>query len=208
MEWAQSLTAGFHGLGQGPLCALYAAFGFLQILFPPCPGDILLFLGGSLKHAEPAQRALPMLLSYWVGTTAGSLAAYEAGRRFGPRALEAAPVRRFFSKKAREHVQRWLSAYGAVTIFAAKFVTGMNVPMLLVSGALGYERKKCAPMIVLTTAVHNAAFFFLGRLSARKLALMAGWFGRYRLALLLAAALLLALLVGPRLLHRGRAGEK
>ena len=29
-----------------------------------------------------------------------------------------------------------------------------------------------------------------------------------RLALLLAAALLLALLVGPRLLHRGRAGEK
>lgn len=46
MEWAQSLVAGFRQLSQGTLCALYALFGFLQILVPPFPGDILLFLGG------------------------------------------------------------------------------------------------------------------------------------------------------------------
>ena len=49
MEWAQSLVAGFRQLSQGTLCALYALFGFLQIMVPPFPGDILLFLGGGFK---------------------------------------------------------------------------------------------------------------------------------------------------------------
>ena len=59
MEWAQSLVAGFRQLSQGTLCALYALFGFLQILVPPFPGDILLFLGGGFKQAEPVSRAAP-----------------------------------------------------------------------------------------------------------------------------------------------------
>ena len=67
MEWAQSLVAGFRQLSQGTLCALYALFGFLQILVPPFPGDILLFLGGGFKQAEPVSRAVPMLASYWAG---------------------------------------------------------------------------------------------------------------------------------------------
>lgn len=56
-------------------------------------------------------------------------------------------------------------------------------------------------MIVLTTVVHNAIFFFLGRAAGKNLSVIAGWFGRYRLALVLAVAFLLgALLLGPRLL--------
>lgn len=203
MEWAQSLIAGFRQLGQAPLCALYALFGFLQILIPPFPGDILLFLGGGLKQSAPLSRAAPMLLAYWTGTTLGSLGAYALGRRFGARVLQAKLVRRFFSERAQASVTHWLGSYGAVTIFAAKFVTGMNVPMLVLSGALGYEGKRCVPMIVLTTAVHNTIFFLLGRTAGKNLSLIAGWFGRYRLALVFAVVLLLgALLLGPRLLHR------
>ena len=209
MEWAQSLVAGFRQLSQGTLCALYALFGFLQILVPPFPGDILLFLGGGFKQAEPVSRAVPMLASYWAGTTLGSLGAFEVGRRFGARVLRAGPVQRLFPERAQTSVTRWLGSYGAVTIFAAKFVTGMNVPMLVLSGALGYDRRKCTFMIVLTTVVHNAIFFFLGRAAGKNLSVIAGWFGRYRLALVLAVAFLLgALLLGPRLLRRASREEE
>ena len=115
----------------------------------------------------------------------------------------ARPEQRLFPERAQTSVTRWLGSYGAVTIFAAKFVTGMNVPMLVLSGALGYDRRKCTFMIVLTTVVHNAIFFFLGRAAGKNLSVIAGWFGRYRLALVLAVAFLLgALLLGPRLLRR------
>lgn len=203
IEWAQSLL---QELGHVPhlyLSALYALFGFGQILFPPFPGDVLLFFGGSIWPGNIVQDLLATLAAYWVGTTAGSLGAYEVGARFGTRIFSWRWMRRLFPERAQLAVARWLRSSGAVTIFGAKFITGMNVPMLVLSGAMGYERKKCYPIIVLTTVVHNVLLYSLGTLLGEKWTAVAGFLGKYQfgLAAAMAAVILLALAV-PRLLAR------
>ena len=71
-------------------------------------------------------------------------------------------VRRFFPEESQHAVTQWLNSSGVITVFCAKFITGMNVPILIISGAMGLERQKSYPVISLTTAVQNTLFFTIG----------------------------------------------
>lgn len=211
IEWAQTLLQNIAHIEPWRVSALFALFGFGQIIVPPFPGDILLFFGGGLWPGGFFAQFLTILLPYWLGTTVTSLGAYELGARLGTRIFGWRWVRRFFPDHAQHAVTQWLNASGAVTIFGAKFVTGMNVPMLVISGAMGYERRKCYPVIILTTVAHNCLFYGLGTLLGDNWMAVASFFGRYQavFVLLIAALIALALFV-PKMLSRlvRRAGSK
>lgn len=211
IEWAQNLLEGLIHIPFWQVSVLYALFGLIQIAFPPFPGDILLFFGGSIWPGDFLDDLLPVLASYWAGTTVGSLCAYELGARFGVHIFNWRWMRRLFPERAQHAVARWLNTSGAITLFGAKFITGMNVPMLILSGAMGYERRKCYPVIILTTVVHNTGFYGLGTLLGDRWSEVAEMLGRYRFgfAVAIAVVILVAIFL-PRLLARvvGATGKK
>ena len=178
-------------------------------MIPPFPGDILLLLAGGLWPQGFAQDAWFLLLPYWVGTTLASFGAYELGARFGMRIFTWKWVRRFFPEESQHAVTQWLNSSGVITVFCAKFITGMNVPILIISGAMGLERQKSYPVISLTTAVQNTLFFTIGTALGGNWALIQSLFGRYRIVFLLAMVLLIGLMaLFSRLVARRITGKK
>lgn len=203
IEWAQSILQSIARIPTGQVAGLFALFGFGQILCPPFPGDILLFFGGGIWPGDFFADFTPILLSYWVGTTLGSIGAYELGLRFGTHIFSWRWVRSFFPEHAQHAVTRWLNTSGAITLFAAKFVTGMNVPMLIISGAMGYERRRCYPVIIVTTIAHNCLFYGLGTMLGNNWSQVASLFSKYQYAFALVLVVMIALVVMvPKLLAK------
>ena len=106
-------------------------------------------------------------------------------------------------------LSRRMNSSGVITVFCAKFITGMNVPILIISGAMGLERQKSYPVISLTTAVQNTLFFTIGTALGGNWALIQSLFGRYRIVFLLAMVLLIGLMaLFSRLVARRITGKK
>lgn len=196
IDWAQSLLQQIAHISIEKVALLFALFGVGQIVIPPFPGDVILFFGGSVWPGGYWSNFLPLLVSYWVGTTIASLLMYELGAHFGCKIFSWKWVCRFFPEKTQTIVTQWLNEKGAATIFTAKFIAGLNVPMLILSGALGYERKKCYPIIILTAAVYNTLFYSLGSLLGDNWNAVADFCSRYQILLyiLLGVVILLILL--------------
>lgn len=209
LEWGQGLLQNLVSAPVGQIILLFFAFGIGQIVIPPFPGDILLLLAGGLWPQGFAQDAWFLLLPYWFGTTLASFGAYELGARFGMRIFTWKWVRRFFPEESQHAVTQWLNSSGVITVFCAKFITGMNVPILIISGAMGLERQKSYPVISLTTAVQNTLFFTIGTALGGNWALIQSLFSRYRIVFLLAMVLLIGLMaLFSRLVARRITGKK
>ena len=212
-NWAQSLLNRIAYVPMGQVALLFMLFGALQVLVPPFPGDIILFFGGSVWPGGYASDLVPVLLPYWLGTTVMSLLMYELGAKIGVKVFQLKWVKKMFSDTTRALVTRWLDRAGAVMLFAAKFVTGMNLPMLLLSGALGYKRKLCYPVIIVTTTVHNVLMYTLGTFLGDNWSQVASLISRYQIwfAAFVAAVILLVVcfqLFVKRLARRARTDEE
>ena len=155
IAWAQRFLEGIHALPVWNVALFFAVCGMLQAFFPVFPGDIVLIIGAGVWTGGLANDLWPVLFSYWIGTTAASLALTEIGRSFGDYLLTRRWLRRVFPPRRQALAGSWLRRRGVLTIFAAKFIMGMNLPILMVCGILRMPRRRVYPAVILTTAIHN-----------------------------------------------------
>ena len=204
MEWAQSLLDSISHVSVWNAALLFMAFGAVQIIIPVFPGDILLLLGAGLWTGSAGiVQALPLLLLYWLGVSSASCLAYELGRHFGVHIFRWRWVQRFLPESAQHAVTQWLSSKGTPAIFLAKFITGANVPMLILCGAMGCPRNRADPAFLAATTVQTVLLFGIGALLGDRIASFAAYSGEVQLALALLIVLIVAGAVAlPRLLAR------
>jgi len=200
ITWLQHFLDGINSLPVPYVSVFFALSGMLQAFIPVFPGDILLIIGAGIWMGGLMSDFLPVLFSYWTGTTVASLALTEAGRRFGAGLLSFRAVRRFFPEERQERAKEWVARRGAVTIFAAKFIFGMNLPVLLLSGILNMPRKRVYPAVIFTTVVHNGLLYTLGSVVGLNWQSVSSFLREYELIVAVVLALLLAL--GICLRHR------
>lgn len=189
LEWAQTLVQGIDTLPIWQVSLFFFVFGALQAILPFVPGDIVLLIGAGVWTGGLQKSIWPVLGAYWLGTTLFSLLVTEAGRRYGDRILTVNWVRRLLPDKTRLKAEKWLQRWGVLPIFAAKFVIGMNLPMLLLSGVLKLGRGRVYTAVIVTTLVHNSLFYLAGT-SAGQLRL---WLTQSQTVLAIGIALGLAL---------------
>lgn len=204
MEWAQSLLESIAHVSVWNAALLFMAFGAVQIAIPIFPGDILLLLGAGLWVGSAGiVGTLPVLLLYWLGVSGASFLAYELGRRFGVHIFRWRWVQHFLPESAQHAVTQWLSSKGTPAIFLAKFVTGVNVPMLILCGAMGCPRNRAYPPILAATTVQNILLFSIGALLGDQLRSFTVYSGKVQLAFALLIVLIIAMAVAiPRILAR------
>jgi len=120
-----------------PAWGLYLAIGFaaaIENVFPPLPSDMVVAFG-SFITARGNGSALGAFLSTWVGSVAGAMLMYYAGRRFGAELL-ARRLLKSQGDEARARLHRLFDRWGLGAIVVSRFLPGVRAIVPPFAGAL------------------------------------------------------------------------
>jgi membrane protein DedA with SNARE-associated domain len=119
---------------------LLCGFGF------PMPEDVILVTGGVLAKlnsevgdptfsAMLSDRGLLTMIAVGLGgIMAGDSVIYLAGRRYGARVADLAPLRRIITPEKLEHVERLIRKRGNMVVLFARFLPGLRAPTFFTVG--------------------------------------------------------------------------
>jgi membrane protein DedA with SNARE-associated domain len=178
--------------GYGGLWVYLIVFGssILENLFPPYPGDTILFAGAVLASAGEVSSPL-VLLSGITGNVAGAMLVYYFGFSRG-RKYFLSHHGRFIDPAHLERIEKWFARYGSRIILISRFLTGIRSGVALAAGLGEVPAYKMAIYTTLSTLVWN------GLIVALAMALGTNWEAIHDFALLY-NRLVLALLCGAAL---------
>lgn len=150
-----------------PLIVVYLFFflsGFLQIAFPPYPGDTVLVFGGCLDGLHLPATGYIALAGYLSATLVTSLLLYELGYRLTNRIFSIPLITQIMPVDQRASVEVRFKRHGVGLLALCKFIPGINTLVILLGGVLRYPRAKGMGAIALSSLVHNLLFFYVGHI--------------------------------------------
>lgn len=136
--------------------------GFLQIAFPPYPGDTVLIFGGCLKGLALETAGLLAFIGYLSATVVTSLLLFELGFRLNERIFKIRWIAGIMPVEKRAEVESKYKRFGIGLLAVCKFIPGVNTLVILLGGVLRYPRAQAMPAIVLSSLLHNLIFFYVG----------------------------------------------
>ena len=155
-----------------PLGVVFLFFfmsGFLQIAFPPYPGDTVLVFGGCLGGLALSTAGWLALAGYLSATVLTSLVLYELGFRLTDRIFSIRLIAKIMPVEKRASVEEKFKRHGVWLLAVCKFIPGVNTLVILLGGVLRYPRLRGMGAITLSSVVHNLLFFYAGHLLGRNL---------------------------------------
>lgn len=179
-QWVEGFVAAFGHVGLALLLVL-------ENLFPPIPSEVVLPLAGFL-----AQRGA---LTYWgallastIGSTAGALLLYAAGR-WGGRGL--ALRHGGWLRVGEEDLDRaegWFARYGDLVVLGARVVPFARSVVSIPAGVSRMPPVRFALLTAVGSAVWNAVLIGAGYQLGANWGRVSGWAGSYSWVVLLAVA--------------------
>jgi membrane protein DedA with SNARE-associated domain/precorrin-6B methylase 2 len=136
--------------------------GILQVCFAPYPGATLLIFFGYLGSKEMYGGNIPLFLSFFSSTVISSIALYEIGLAKGELFFEIPFIKNALPNRDFTNIKAIVRKSGILVFFAGKFIPGMNLPVLGLSGLMGCRRKTAYLGIILVALVHDIMFFSIG----------------------------------------------
>ena len=136
---------------------------FLQMIFPPHPGDVILVFQGYITTVSDSVNFLPVLLTNLAATMAGSLCIYKLGYKNGESVLDFPLVKKYILQKHREKAAKLFDKYGYFAILISKFVPGVNAVMLLFAGIFKVRARHAYLSVLVSSLLHHIFCLLLGR---------------------------------------------
>jgi len=181
-----------------PLLLFLAAF--VEYVFPPFPGDLLVVLGA--WYATHGRLSWPVtFVAVTGGAVVGAAVDWRVGRWLGARIGERAAAGRL----DRQQVERFEAAYrrwGGLLLVANRFLPGIRAFFFVAAGASGIPLWEVLLFGGLSAVLWNGLLLAAGAYLARNQEELIGLVERYNMVVL--ALLGLALLVGGLWLWRRR----
>jgi membrane protein DedA with SNARE-associated domain len=203
----QELTSALHRavLATGPWApALLFGAAFIEYIFPPFPGDLLVVLGAWYAvHGDLSWPAV--FVAVTVGAVFGAWVDHQAGVWLGSR-LEHSPMAARFLKPAQlarfeEAYRRW----GFWLLILNRFFPGVRGFIFLAAGASGVPVKRALLLGGISAAVWNGLLLAAGALLTKNLDELVTLVDRYtKLAGAVIGVVLLALLARALWKRRSR----
>lgn len=171
-------------------------YGFLFVsaiienLFPPYPGDSIIFAGGYLASAGRLNWPL-VFASTTAGSWAGILILFWLGRAKG-RSLLIKKEGRWISRENFVRFENWFARRGILVIIFSRFLAGIRSGVAVAAGIAGLSWKKILIFGLLAVVIWNGIIISLAHLVEYNWEELYRWFGVYnRLVLAALAALLI-----------------
>jgi membrane-associated protein len=184
---------------------LFAAT-FVEYVFPPFPGDVLVVLGA--WYAVEGQLSWPATFaSVTAGAIAGAWVDYRIGAAVGRRLEERAHRR---SPQAEERLARFEAAYrrfGAFLLLFNRFLPGFRAFVFYGAGACGIPLRRVLVLGAISSALWNVGLLAAGDLLARNVDELVSLVERYTRAAWGAMAAALAVALAVVWLRRRRAAR-
>jgi len=135
---------------------------FIQMIFPPHPGDVLLVFQGYLTSVSTSFNVIPIFIIAIAGTFASSVVVYKFGYNKGDRVFEYGLVRKYVSDKHKESARQLFEKYGTLAILASKFIPGTSAVMLLFAGIFKLKLRVVYLPIIISIIIHDIICIALG----------------------------------------------
>jgi membrane-associated protein len=169
---------------------------FVEYVFPPFPGDVLVILGA--WYAVEGQLSWPATFaSVTAGGIAGAWVDYRIGAALGRRLERRAHQR---SPQAEQRLARFEAGYrrwGALLLLGNRFLPGFRAFVFFGAGAAGIPLRRVLVLGAISSALWNLGLLAAGDLLARNVDELVGLVERYTRAAwtAMAAAAVVALAV-------------
>jgi membrane-associated protein len=164
----------------GPLApAILCLASFVEYVFPPFPGDLVVVLGAWYAVEGKISWAFAFV-AVTAGAILGSFVDYAAGRWLSPR-LDARAARR--GPISTERLHRFVEAYrrwGPALLLANRFLPGARGFIFLAAGAAGLPPTRVLLLGAISAALWNAVLLAAGALLVKNLEELRALLGRYQ----------------------------
>jgi membrane-associated protein len=127
----------------------------------PLSEDLIVLTGGVVAAKGAALLPVMMIVS-WVGVVCGDSLLYRIGKKLGPKALAHRRLSKVLTPARVGWVRGHFAKYGALTVFAVRFLPGFRLPTFLLAGMGEISYRRFVTADALAAAVLAPTFTLLG----------------------------------------------
>jgi membrane-associated protein len=202
----ETLTQAIRSTGPWAPAVLFFAT-FVEHVFPPFPGDLLVVLGA--WYAVHGQLSWPMLLVFsTAGALAGAWVDHRVGVALGRRLERRAAHSRLLPPERLAAFEAAYRRWGSWLLVFNRFMPGIRAFLFLAAGASGLPAGRVVLLGGLSALIWNTLLLAAGGLLAKNVDELVGLVDRYMLAAGALLALAALLLVARALWRRSRARRR
>jgi len=128
--------------GTGWILAVVVFSMFVENIFPPYPGDAVIFAAGFISGSGKLS-VYPVILLSIVASLSSIMLAYWIGRRYGRSVLENRKLR-FLGKVDIPKLEGWLGRYGVGILIVSRFLAGARAMITVLAGVGGVSPARMA----------------------------------------------------------------
>lgn len=137
---------------------------FLQIFFPPYPGDTFIAVLGYLSSLKIINSTL-LLIIILLSTIISSIMLFLLSYYFSENIKNSKYINKYFKLSNIEKFNKWYENYGPFAIIISKFLPGVNSIVLISSGLLKLNKSFAIFSIIISSILHNGMLFIAGRIT-------------------------------------------
>lgn len=171
------------------LLIIVVFYSFIEVVFPPIPGDALLVLSGSLAGRADIN-PLWVICFAFLGSFAGSWLLYNLGHRMERKMLDSPRFAKLVDSKVFHRVEAWFKRFGFLTLLVSRFIPVVRSAVILAAGIVRMDRRKSLLAVGTSILISTGLLVFGGRLLGRRWEkLVALWHSQFRFVFFVIAGL-------------------
>ncbi len=146
----------------GAAYAILGALAFVENVFPPVPGDVVIALGAFLS-VNGMLDPFTLFVVCWSANFAGAAGDYFLARRVGGALFESRSGRRLLSPESIASLERRYIRYGLPGVFLGRILPGVRAVVAPFAGLIRLPPIRALVPIGLASAIWFGAIVVLGR---------------------------------------------
>ncbi|SEF50968.1 membrane protein DedA, SNARE-associated domain [Caloramator fervidus] len=162
---------------------------FLQIFFPPYPGDSLIALLGYLSYLNIINGYVILSLTI-ISTFLSSYLLLYISYNFSNIIVNSYYFKKLFNLHSLEKFEKWYKKIGPFLLVIGKFIPGINSIIIIGAGLFKIDIKLSLLSIAISTILHNSMFFIAGKIAGENLKFLKTLIKEYTTYILLGITLL------------------
>lgn len=144
------------------LLVIILAVSFLEVVFPPIPGDTVLIIGSSIS-ARAGIHPFLIIACAFIGTYSASLLLYKIGSGLEEKILESPRFSWWLDTKTFGKIKQWFERYGYWTLLLSRFLPIARSGVALSAGIVRYDRQRSVIALGLSVFLSSTGFVLIGR---------------------------------------------